>query len=57
MRLRNDEKKKKGMTLGKAIEYFINFYYQAKDNPHIKKPFAWSLYNAWLIVNEQESEE
>lgn len=42
------------MTLGKAIDYFINFYYQAKDNTHIKKPFAWALYNTWLIVNEME---
>lgn len=42
------------MTIGKIIDYFISFYYQVKD---IHKPFSWALYQTWLLVDEEESEE
>lgn len=42
------------MTIGKIIDYFISFYYQAKDNSYIHKPYAWALYQTWKLVDEKE---
>ena len=45
------------MTIGKVIDYIISFYYQAKDNPAIHKPFAWALYQTWRLVDEYERKD
>ena len=45
------------MTIGKVIDYIINFYYQAKDDPAIHKPFAWALYQTWRLVDEYERKD
>lgn len=39
------------MQLIKAIEILKQKYDQAKDNPQINDPVAWTLYRTWQIAD------
>jgi len=39
-----------------VVKKFEEYYKKAMKYPFIKKPIAWSLYQTWLWVNENEKE-
>lgn len=52
----NGEKDKgvRKMTFGKVTDIILKYYGEALLDPVIKKPFAWSLFQAWKWVDEHE---
>ena len=40
----------------KVVKKFEEYYKKAMKNPFIRKPIAWSLYQTWIWVNENEKE-
>ena len=42
------------MTIGKVIDIILKYHAEALLDPVIKKPFAWSLFQAWKWVDEHE---
>ena len=44
------------MTCGQAMDRFYKEYQRAKDNPIVKKPIAYALYQTWKYVNYHEKE-
>ena len=39
-----------------VVKKFEEYYKKAMKNPFIRKPIAWSLYQTWIWVNENEKE-
>ena len=44
------------MTIEKAIHVLFENYDAVKDNPYIKKPMAYALYNTWQYADRTEKE-
>ena len=52
-----DGEKNKGvrkMTFGKVIDIILKYHAEALLDPVIKKPYAWSLFQAWKWVDKHE---
>ena len=45
------------MTAKKVIDIFNRYLVKAIDNPTIKKPYAWALYQTWKEVDRKEGEK
>ena len=42
------------MTFGKVIDKILKYHAEALLDPVIKKPYAWSLFQAWKWVDKHE---
>lgn len=44
------------MKIEKALSLVVGEYNQCKDNPQIKKPVSYAVYQAWKWCNANEKE-
>lgn len=42
------------MTIGEALNFFIEKYRYAVLHDYIKKPLSWALYQTWKYCDEKE---
>lgn len=48
--------RKGDMQANAAASYFLECYEYALNEPSIRKPISWSLYQTWKVYNENEKE-